>query len=760
MAKFKAANVPAQLKDTASWLVWKYKKNVDPAKKPLKVPYYVNGRKRIGAIGTRADRQKLSSFTKAQEVWLSGEYDGLGFAVFPDQELTFIDLDDCIGSDGEISDFGQELIATGTYVEVSPSGQGLRALYTGGALIQGKKNGHIEAGDRVEVYCGSAYVTITGDVVGGVVNKPIELPARLKRKLSPVIEGATGSTSVATSDEHGALVHPDAAPLPEFTADHARHVLAKLPKKWGSPGEGTWYRVAAALHLQFDGAEEAYDVLDEWSQGLEGYDERANRARWAAGFSHAKAGVTTMKNLVFEGIKNGTLSVKKGTMEKWRLSRPVDKDFEDADEVIAVGGPGLPEHSDLIEKLRIKNKIETEPEPVDWLVKNFIARKNVTILAGGSGTSKSYMAMQMCSYGAVGLSDFGGMALREGGFRTLYLAYEDADSVMHTRIHMLKRALLQRLGGQSDFDEDDELDDAEDVAEGRGYEEPDYDYSFVEQWNENFLLATSEELDTGAWILLKKSDKFDVARKTELHEYLIKFITDYSIDLLVFDTASEIHEVEENSTTDMVALMRLCRQITTAANCAVLVVQHIQKGSIVNSLDDINQANVRGSSAFVDKARNVMMLARMPKADAPKYGLPATDHTHENIIAMKHVKANLGEYNPLSFFERTSTGVLAHHPDIKLLDMAPIDDSKDQATAERNIVKAQQDRQNVLGLITKENENGNNPSAVWLRTQANGQFGISDHRIRSAISFLTFSNEIEEVVDDNDHRVKGYKLVD
>lgn len=752
-AGVKANNIPKQLKDIPSWLVWKFVPSQTPGKKPRKVPYFVNGRRRKGAI-TERPSSELTTFEKARNTYLNGDYDGIGFAAYPSYDLTMIDLDGCIDENGAVSEFAQQVIDSGTYVEISPSGRGLRAVYTGGAVIPSKADENIENGERVELYCGGAFVTITGNVYGGVARPVIDLPSSLKRTLSPVIDAGNKvrTSATASSDDEGDLVHPDAAPLRDFTPDHARRVLAKLPSRWGAPETATWYQVAGALHLQFEGSEEAYAVLDEWSQGLDGYDEKGNRDRWEK-FRHSNKGgsLKTMRNLVFEATKNGTFRPKQEIMEKWGLSRPADKDFDNEEEIVSVGGPGLPDYKDLLEMFSIRKKLETEPEPIDWLVENFIARGFVSVLAGGSGTSKSYMTMQMCSYGAVGIEEAFGMKLKEGGFKTMYLAYEDGDNSMHIRINALKRHMLQSFDAnrERDFDDEGELIDDMGPDEGVGMDgddghvEPMYEGALLDKWADNFLLGTSEELDSGAWSLLKRSEKWSEAKKTELHEYLIKLITDEQIDLIVFDTASETHEAEENSTTDMVALMRLFRQIAVSAVCAVLIVQHIQKGAIVNSLDEINQANVRGSSAFVDKARNVKMLARMPKADAPKYGLAADDWTHDNIIAVKHVKANLGEYSPMTFMERTGTGILAYRESIKLLDMSPVDDSKEEDQQNRNRMKAQNDKDQVVAMVRRENENEHYPKSMFLRTQLNAQSGLSEGRVRSAIKSLEYDGRLK-----------------
>ena len=123
----------------------------------------------------------------------------------------------------------------------------------------------------------------------------------------------------------------NAIALPNLTPAQALRVLKALPERWGASGEGTWYKVAAALHMQFDGSEEGYEVLDEWSRDRDGYDAEGNRARWDAGFSHArgKQNVTSMRNLVFEARDAGA-KFKKETLQSWGLARAAaDKQAEE-----------------------------------------------------------------------------------------------------------------------------------------------------------------------------------------------------------------------------------------------------------------------------------------------------------------------------------------------------------------------------------------------------------------------------------------------
>jgi KaiC/GvpD/RAD55 family RecA-like ATPase len=731
-------NVPEALRAVDSWLLWKLKPSTkaDGSETWLKVPYYADGTKRRGVLGTQADRRKLTTFARAVQVLQKGGYAGIGFAPMPDYELTILDIDSCIGQDGAYSEFAQQVIDTGTYVERSPSGKGLRAVYTGEALINGKRNGHIENGERIEIYCGSAFVTITGQSVGG---DPLPVPKKIKKVLAPVMAGAGGGTTSAPQkvDNGEVLMSPDAAAVPELTIEHARVILNKLPEVWGQPGHGTWYRVAAALHLQFDGSEEAYQLLDEWSQGVEGYDEESNRRRWNAGFSHAggREGLTTMRNLVFESINNGGLRVKKETMQKWGLARKVDEDFEPGSESAEAT---LPEYAELDRMADIGQMISDEAEPVDWLVEDMIPRGNVTLLAGGSGTSKSYFTLQLTGSAAVGIEEFAGLKITQGGFRTAYLAYEDSRAALHTRVREVSRYLGEHV---------DILGDGE----------------YQEALRTNLLMLPAEILDSGAWTLAKTKRRYEPMEVTPLAAYLKDYVNSRGIDLLVFDTGSEIHTGDENSASDMVVLMRALRVLATSANCAVLVIQHVQKSIWGIKLDEMNQASIRGSSVLVDKSRNVVMLARMPRVDAIRYGLPDDAATHENYVALKHVKANLGGYVALRVFERTSKGLLVFRPEIQERDpnLTAIEEDAvvEETTAQRRAAQFDRLREQITGYIAEQNATGVTPSSTMIRAHAMGTFGCSDGRARAVIELLESEKAIERAPNPEYPRSANWRVI-
>lgn len=735
--ELKPENVPACLTEIDSWLLWKLKKSRNAAGEEtwLKVPYYSDGYKRRGALGTKEDRRKLVSFDRAVEVYKSGGYAGVGFATMPDYPVTILDLDKCIDDEGVFSDFAARVLKTHTYVEYSPSGRGLRAVYTGGAICSGKRNGKLESGERVEIYCGSAFVTITGRMLGEQNSEAIDLPGKVAKLLEPVVNSGSGGSVGGVKEVDGeVLMSPDALAIPELTLEHAKIILDKLPEVWGQPGHGTWYRVAAALHLQFEGSEEAYQLLDEWSQGLDGYDEEANRRRWNAGFGHGagKEGLTTMRNLVFESIQKGGLKVKADTMKKWGLARQVDEDFDTEEGET----PTLPEYGDLDRMADIGQMVKNEADPVQWLIENLLPRGTVTFLAGGSGTSKSYCVLQATGAAAVGMETFAGLKIQKGGFRTLYMAYEDTMPVIHTRI----RDVSSYVGDQVDVLGDNEYRD---------------------MLISNLLCLPAEVLDSGAWQLAKSKRRYEPMEVSPLAAYLKDYVLSRGIDLIVFDTGSEIHEGDENSAADMVVLMRVLRQLATSTNCGILVVQHVSKGIWQLRLQEMNQAAIRGSSVLVDKSRNVIMLARLPRQDASMFGLPDTAETHENYVVLKHVKANLGGYVPMQVFERTSKGLLVHRPEIVESTAGPAatEEATEEIGQERRAARVNVIREKLVGYIRTQNTKGITPSTTMVRGWAVLE-GIADHRIRTVMDGLEAEGAIERSENPEHPRSANWRVVE
>jgi predicted P-loop ATPase len=154
-------NVPAALRSVRQWLVWRFEPQ--PGKKPRKVPYYVDGHRRVGDQGSDADRKRLATFELALAAFERDDYSGIGFAFLPGDGLIGIDIDGAIDPDsGEISERAHNIIAAcNSWTELSPSGKGVH-IYLRGETESAKSN---DIG--VEMFCGRQFFTVTGRTVAG-----------------------------------------------------------------------------------------------------------------------------------------------------------------------------------------------------------------------------------------------------------------------------------------------------------------------------------------------------------------------------------------------------------------------------------------------------------------------------------------------------------------------------------------------------------------------------------------------------------------
>lgn len=142
--------------DSSRWCCWRAEWSDRP--KPAKVPY-----------GTKGQRLKVSeadkwlTFEEAARLYSTGGFDGVGLLMGSLDFVTGLDLDGCFDSDGNVIESQSQVVADfleiGGYVEVSPSGTGLRQFVRGFRLEDYReKTGPLEIYDNDS----SRYLTMTG----------------------------------------------------------------------------------------------------------------------------------------------------------------------------------------------------------------------------------------------------------------------------------------------------------------------------------------------------------------------------------------------------------------------------------------------------------------------------------------------------------------------------------------------------------------------------------------------------------------------
>jgi hypothetical protein len=151
-------NFPAELIEQNRWVVWKAE---GPAgTKPVKVPYDPT---LAGAHAKVNEPNTWGTFAQADAAYSEGGFTGFGIVLNGDG-LAGIDIDNCI-VDGNIEARAialMEQLGVG-YVELSPSGTGLRGFGYAQALIKGT-SGVID-GLKVELYSDVRYLTVTGHAI-------------------------------------------------------------------------------------------------------------------------------------------------------------------------------------------------------------------------------------------------------------------------------------------------------------------------------------------------------------------------------------------------------------------------------------------------------------------------------------------------------------------------------------------------------------------------------------------------------------------
>jgi len=281
--------IPSAMQTARRWLVWRLVPHKDPTKKPRKVPFYLDGAPRNGALDTPADLARLGTLDDALKVLATGRYTGLGFALGQDGPACWqgIDLDH--------TDTRPELAAlVGTlpgYVERSPSGAGVHAVGYGPAVPAMGSNR-----SGIETYCSGRYFTVTGDAIRGDL---ADLSGFIVATLAPLHaagSGRGGRDAQGAPDGHGPTIQTDAD-----TARDLRSALASLR----SDDRGLWVKMGLALKSLGDIGRALWV---EWSQGSDKYNA-ADAARVWKSFKPSSTGPAAV---FAEAQRGGWVNPKKG----------------------------------------------------------------------------------------------------------------------------------------------------------------------------------------------------------------------------------------------------------------------------------------------------------------------------------------------------------------------------------------------------------------------------------------------------------------
>lgn len=205
------------------WVNWKYETR--SGEKPTKVPYQPNGQHaKTNDPATWSDHAMLSA----------GQFAGfvLGDGWFG------VDLDDSRGTDWE-----RDVIAhfPGAYIEVSPSGRGVKLFCHGVDPVKGRKKAM--GGGAIEVYGAGRYFAVTGETVQEGV------PGDCSEGLAWLLETHFAEPAKAVDEQP----RPATVKLPASIEDRVTKYLNKVPGAVsGLGGHNHTFHVAGQLVHGFD----------------------------------------------------------------------------------------------------------------------------------------------------------------------------------------------------------------------------------------------------------------------------------------------------------------------------------------------------------------------------------------------------------------------------------------------------------------------------------------------------------------------------
>lgn len=124
--------------------------------------------------------------------------------------------------------------------------------------------------------------------------------------------------------------------------------------------------------------------------------------------------------------------------------------------------------------------------------------------------------------------------------------------------------------------------------------------------------------------------------------------------LVILDTLSRFHQLDENSTHDAKKLMAQLERLAAESGAAVLYVHHTSKVAAMSGAGAMQQA-ARGSSVLVDNARWAAFLAPMTEQEARQFDIEGS--------AAEYVRWNISKQNYVApredvWFRRRHDGVL------------------------------------------------------------------------------------------------------
>jgi hypothetical protein len=424
----------------AIWTTWKNEIRAG-GNKPSKVPYALDG-----GLAKSNDPSTWMTYFEAEQCRDQRHHDGINIMLAPVEDglhLGGIDLDACIGEEGDLEPWAAEIVVkVNSYTEVSPSGTGLKIFFlhdpklTLDAKHRWRK--HVQKPNPkggkdlgIEQYLAKHFMAVTEAVYQGYTTL---------RTIGVDILYAV-RTAMARFDDK------PAAPRMDDT-DRLYDAIAAMRN--GDLSWEEWNTRGMAIHKATGGSTRGYEAFMAWSAQSSKFDERACRERWDNW--RVSPGDQVGEGTIFHhALDAGWVDPNKGKPNGHHRPNGNGHDYEpyanDDDYNIGVIG----KRKKAVFRIGEGDVIQWDgvdvPE-VDMLIDNMLPLHVAGILAGDGGAGKSLLSQVLCTSVATGFA-FCGRRVDRG--KAVYITGEDPETVLHNRQARINESLgynMKQLGGR------------------------------------------------------------------------------------------------------------------------------------------------------------------------------------------------------------------------------------------------------------------------------------------------------------------------
>ncbi|WP_267358705.1 MULTISPECIES: AAA family ATPase [unclassified Methylobacterium] len=604
-----------ELKSRPEWVAWDYFWKEKPRKwdKPP-----VNAR--TGQFGSTSDPDTWAPYDVAARHAARNGLPGVGFVLSKDGVVSGIDLDGCRDREtGKLQSWAQVVVDFAeTYMEVSPSGEGLRLI------VKGTANCVVNHPAGVEIYADGRYLTITGQHVPGTPTEIREAP----RTLAYLTERA---------EEFGAAQ--------QAAADLAREQERKKAEKRAQeqPRQTTSQRAQQSAtggrHSPFFGEQEkdpfwrnvndrAFASLGAWVPVLFPTAYQSNNGAWRVSSHDLDRDLEEDLSIMLSGAKDfgvrdqgdenaGRRTAIALVLEYGSVDTPAEAALWLCDR-IGIAPESLGWRSGARnenEAPRQDSTAQAEPPPErkriratpfvyrnpsliprrEWVYGRHLIRRFLSTTVAPGAVGKSSLVLVEAIAMATGKALLG--VKPPQALKVWYVNLEDPLEETERRV----AAICLHYG----------IDARE--LEGRLF------------------------LDSGrtAEIIIATRQRDGVKIAEPVIEDLTTSMAEYEIDHLTVDPFVSSHRVTENANDEIDIVAKAWNRVAEVGNASIELVHHVRKGHAGQGEYTVEDG--RGAGALLAAARSARVLNLMSKDQAEKAGIP----TNRGFFRVDNGKANL-----------------------------------------------------------------------------------------------------------------------